>query len=117
MEKEEKISLKYYSTFLILLSPFAPHITEEIWNKLGHKKSIFLKKWPKYNPKFIKENISTLIIQINGKVRGKINIETTLSIEQAKKIALGHLNIKKWLFQKKIKKVIFVKGKLINFVI
>jgi leucyl-tRNA synthetase len=117
MEKEEKISLKYYSTFLILLSPFAPHITEEIWNKLGHKKSIFLKKWPKYNPKFIKENISTLIVQVNGKVRGKIDIETILSAEDAKKIALKHLNIKKWLFQKKIKKVIFVKGKLINFVI
>jgi len=117
MEKEEKISLKYYSTFLILLSSFAPHIGEEIWNKLGHKKSIFLKKWPKYNPKFIKEDISTLIVQVNGKVRGKINIETTLSVEQAKKIALDHLNIKRWLFQKKIKKVIFVKGKLINFVI
>jgi leucyl-tRNA synthetase len=117
MEKEEKISLKYYSTFLTLLSPFAPHVSEEIWNKLGYKKSIFLKKWPKYNPKLIKENISTLIVQVNGKVRGKINIETTLSVEQAKKIALGHLNIKKWLFQKKIKRVIFVKGKLINFVI
>ena len=117
MEKQEKISLKYYSTFLILLSPFAPHIAEEIWNKLGHKKSIFLKSWPKYNPRFIKEDISTLIVQINGKVRGKIDIKTVLSEEEAKKIAYSHLNIKKWLFQKKIKKVIFVKRKLINFVV
>jgi len=117
MGKEEKISLKSYSKFLILLSPFAPHITEEIWNRLGHKKSIFLKKWPKYNSKFIKKDKFILIIQVSGKVRGKINIDVGTSDTEVKKIAIVQPNIKKWLDRKEIKKVIFVKGKLINFVV
>jgi len=117
MEKPEKISLKSYSTFLILLSPFAPHITEEIWNKLGYKKSIFSEKWPKYNSKFIKKDKFILVIQINGKVRGKIDIEVGTSDAKVKKMAIIQPNVKKWLDQKEIKKVIFVKDKLINFVV
>ena len=117
MEKQEKISLKDYSTFLTLLSPFAPHITEEIWNKLGRKKSIFLKSWPKYNSKFIKKDTFTLVIQVNGKVRGKVKVDADLSEEEIKTTALNNSNTKKWLYGRKIKKIIFIKGKLINFVI
>jgi len=117
MGKQEKISLKSYSKFLILLSPFAPHISEEIWHRLGHNKSIFLEAWPKCNLKFIKKDIFTLIIQVNGKVRGKVNIDAGTSDVKAKKVAMIQPNIKKWLDQKEIKKVIFVKDKLINFVV
>jgi len=117
MEKQEKLSLRCYLTFLTLLSPFAPHIAEEIWNKLGRKKSIFLESWPKYNPKLIKKDVFILIFQVNGKIRGKIEANTGISEIEAKKIALANSNIEKWLSQKEIKKVIFIKDKLINFVV
>jgi len=117
MEKEKKISLIHYFQFLILLSPFAPHITEELWSNLGHKDSIFKEKWPKYDPKFIKEKEIELVIQINGKVRDKIKTPADILEDSAKKIALESEKIEKWIEGKKIKKIIFVKGKLVNVVI
>jgi len=117
MEKQEKVPLKYYSLFLILLSPFAPHLSEEIWSELGRKRSIFLQKWPKYDPKLIKEETFTLVIQINGKVRAKIETDINISGEKAKKLALSQQKIKNWIGRNKIKKTIFIKNKLINIVI
>ncbi len=117
MEKQEKISLKYYSLFLTLLSPFAPHLAEEIWSELGHERSIFLQKWPQYNLQLIKEETFTLVIQINGKVRDKIETEVNISEKKAEKLALSQPKIKNWIGRNKIKKTIFVSKKLINFVI
>ena len=117
LEKEKRIQKSIFEDFLKLLSPFAPHITEEIWQKLGHKKSIFLNSWPRYNEKLIKEEKITLVIQVNGKVRDKIEVETSISKEKAKEIALSREKIKKWIKGKEIKKIIFVPGKLINIVV
>ncbi|HOW12733.1 MAG TPA: leucine--tRNA ligase [Candidatus Pacearchaeota archaeon] len=117
MEKEKEIDIKHFSAFLILLSPFAPHLSEELWQKLGNKKSIFFYKWPKYNSLYIKEEKTTFIIQVNGKVRDKIEVEYNISEEEAKKIALSQDKIKKWIDNKDIKKIIFVPNKLINFVV
>ncbi|MBZ9572584.1 leucine--tRNA ligase [Patescibacteria group bacterium] len=116
-ETPEGLSKKDFKDFLKILSPFAPHMTEELWQRLGNQRSIFLQKWPKYDEKLIKEEEITLIVQINGRVRDKIEVESGISESQAKKIALQSLKIKKWLLNKKIKKTIFVKDKLINFVI
>ena len=117
LEKQEGIPSKYYSLFLVLLSPFAPHLSEEIWHQLGHKRSIFLERWPQYDPRLIKEKTFTLVIQVNGKVRDKIKVETSISGESAKEFALSQPKIKNWIGRNKIKKTIFVSGKLINFVI
>ncbi len=117
LERQEKISLIHYSLFLILLSPMAPHVAEELWQKLGNKKSIFLGKWPKYDSKLIKEEIVTLIIQVNGKVRDKIEVEADVSEEKAKKLAISRQKVQNWIEGKEIKKVIFVPGKLINIVV
>jgi len=103
--------------FLLILSPFAPHIAEELWRELGNKKSIFLEKWPEYDPKLIKEEKVQLIIQINGKVRDKIEVEADISEKTARELTLTRENVKKWIKGKEIKKVIFVPKKLINFVI
>jgi leucyl-tRNA synthetase len=103
--------------FLILLSPFAPHITEELWQMIGNKKSIFEEKWPKYDKKHIKEEKVTLIIQINGKVRDKIEVKSGISEKEAKKLALESKKVQNWLEGKEVKKVIFAGGKIINFVI
>ncbi len=117
MEKQEELSVKDYQLLIILLSPFAPHISEELWERLGNKKSIFLEKWPKYNSNLIKDEMFNLIIQINGKVRDRIEVEVGVSEDKVKEISLSQEKIKKWIKDKKIKKIIFVKDKLINIVI
>jgi len=103
--------------FLKILAPFAPHLTEELWSELGHKKSIFLEPWPKYNPELVRDENINLVIQINGKVRDTIEVSADISEKEAEKVARESEKIKKWLEGKRVKKVIFVKGKLVNIVI
>jgi len=117
LDKEEEISPNHYSIFLILLSPFVPHLAEELWQKLGHKNSIFFEKWPRYDPKLIKEERVILVIQVNGKVRDKIEVEANISEEEAKELEISQEKVQKWIEGKDIKKVIFVPGKLINIVV
>jgi leucyl-tRNA synthetase len=117
LEKEEKIEKEIFENFLKLLAPFAPHICEEIWQFLGHKKSIFLVPWPKWDEKLAKEEMITLIIQVNGKVRDKVEVEVDISEERAKELAISRERVKKWIKEKEIKKIIFVPGKLINLVV
>ena len=81
------------------------------------KESIHNQQWPRYDPKLVKEEKIQLIIQINGKVRDKIEVEADISEEKAKELALSQEKIKRWTEGKSIKKVIFVPGKLINIVI
>jgi len=117
LEKENQLSVISYQLLLKLLAPLAPHLTEELWQKLGNKKSIFLEKWPEYDSKLIKEEIVTLVIQVNGKVRDKIEVEVDISEEKAKELVISQKKVKNWIEGKEIKKVIFVPGKLINIVI
>jgi leucyl-tRNA synthetase len=117
MEKEEKIDKKDWEIFLKLISPFVPHLAEELWSKIGHKKSIFLEKWPKPDLKLIEEEKFELVIQINGKFKDKVEVSIDISEEEAKKLVLEREKVKKYLMGKKIKKVIFVPKKLINLVI
>jgi leucyl-tRNA synthetase len=124
----------HLKTLLLLLAPFAPHISEELWQKHFVKtsrprrgtpkaanfrlqNSILRQPWPKYDPKLIKEEMITLVIQVNGKVRDKIEVEANISEEKAKELALSREKIKKWIGGKEIKKVVFVPGKLINIVV
>lgn len=103
--------------FLKILAPFAPHMAEELWEKLGRKNSVSLEKWPEYDPKLIKEETITLVIQINGKIRDQVDASADISESEAKELALDREKIKKWTEGKEIKKVIFIAGKLINIVI
>ncbi len=112
-----EIKKEDFEDFLKIFSPFAPHLAEELWEKSGHKNNIFLEVWPKYDPRLVKEEIITFIIQVNGKVRDKIEARADITEEKAKEIALSEEKIKKWVKDKKIKKVIFVPKKLINIVI
>ncbi|MFZ2970009.1 MAG: RdgB/HAM1 family non-canonical purine NTP pyrophosphatase, partial [Minisyncoccia bacterium] len=117
MEKREKIPIADYRLLITLLSPFAPHITEEIWFNLGGKRSIHLEKWPSFDESLTREKDIRLVVQINGKIRDQIEASANISEDEAKKIALESDKIKKWIEGKEIKKTIFVKGKLINIVI
>ena len=117
MEKSSEIQNTSYKILLLLLAPFAPYITEELWYKLGDKESIHNQKWPEYDEKLIKEEKINLIIQINGKVRDKIEVKAGISKEEAKQLTLQREKVKQWISGKEIKKIIFVKDKLINIVI
>jgi leucyl-tRNA synthetase len=115
MTNEESLSTMNFKKLVILLAPFAPFISEEIWSSF--KESVHNQVWPEYDPKLIKEEIISLIVQINGKLRDKIEVESDISEDKAKELAISSKKIKNWVEGKEIKKVIFVPGKLINIVI
>ncbi|MDD4761996.1 MAG: class I tRNA ligase family protein, partial [Candidatus Pacebacteria bacterium] len=115
--KEKEIKKNDFEMFLKVLAPFAPHIAEEIWKRLGNKESIFKEGWPAYDKEIIKDEKIILVIQINGKVRDEIETEIGIEEEEIKKKALSLEKIKKIIEGKEIKKIVFVKGKLINIVI
>ena len=106
-------------TLLLLLAPFAPHLTEELWHRLepGSKQSIHHQSWPVYNPKLAKEEKIQFMIQINGRVRDKIEVSQNISRLEVEELVLKREKVKKWLKGQKIKKIIFVPGKLINLVV
>tara|TARA_B100000941_G_C28233143_1_gene412601 strand:- start:208 stop:666 length:459 start_codon:yes stop_codon:yes gene_type:complete len=112
-----EVKVNVLKNFCILLSPFAPHITEELWRSLGSKTSIHNEKWPEVDNKALENDSYELVIQINGKVRDKLSIETNISEESIKEIVLSRNIVKKWIDKKDIKKIILVKGRIINIVL
>ncbi|OGN04531.1 MAG: leucine--tRNA ligase [Candidatus Yanofskybacteria bacterium RIFCSPHIGHO2_01_FULL_44_17] len=113
-----QLPVSVQKTFLQLLAPFAPHMTEEVWiNVMKNKNSIHLEKWPKYDPKLIIEEKVALVVQVNGKTRDVIKASGSLSEEEVRKLALASDKIKKHLVGKDVKKFIYVPGRLINLVI
>lgn len=113
----ESIEKEAYELFLRILSPFAPHITEELWSMLGNTESIFVSKWPEYSEEFIKDETIQLVVQINGKVRASMEASADITEEEAKKLAHDDEQVKKWIDGKEIVKEIFIKGKLLNIVV
>jgi len=116
MEKLEFVPRKSFEVFLKILSPFAPHIAEEIWHKFGNKKLLVLESWPKADPKKLQEVEVKMAIQINGKVRGECLINFEMSEEEIVALAKQTAGVDKWLIGKTITKVIVVKNRLVNFV-
>jgi len=104
-------------TFLKILSPFTPHICEELWQNLGHKDSITTQDWPKYNETLAKVQEIDLVVQVNGKVRDKIKVPSDITEQLAEKKARASAKVTKYLDGQTVKNVIFVPGRLINFVI
>jgi leucyl-tRNA synthetase len=113
-QKEIKEAIK---TTVLLLSPFCPHICEEMWQKLGYKKTTIKEKWPTYNRDLIKEETITYVIQVNGKVRSKLEVPAEITEEELKEKVLFDEKIKKWIENKEIKRFIFVPKRLVNIVI
>jgi len=102
---------------VILLSPFVPHIAEELWEKLGNKPSILNYKWPVFDERFVKEEIITIPIQINGKLRSKVDVEPAIDEETLKVKVISDEKVKKWIEGKNISKWIIVPTKLVNIIL
>ena len=113
----EQASKKDIAALLIMLAPFAPHVTEELWEKIGNKGSVHNQKWPVYEEGKTQEKKVRLILQVNGKVRDVIEVNTGLKEAEAKDVALKSEKIQKWLEGKRPQKVIFVADKLVNVVV
>ena len=113
--KKEVLDQKTMETLLILLSPFAPHIAEELWEQLGHKTSIFEESWPEYEAEHMKEEVLNIPIQINGKMRGMVEVAAGASkeevLEQARQAVAGRLA------GVSLVKEIYVPGKIVNLVV
>ncbi len=99
-----------------LIAPFAPHFSEEMWEQLGYSYSVFNQKWPEFDEKALVRDTIEVAVQINGTVRGKIEISATADNSEAEKAALSDEKIRQFLEGKEVKKVIVVKGRLVNIV-
>jgi len=115
--KTDKIDKHIGEKFILILSPFAPHIAEEIWQRLGHNQTLAYEPWPEYDKDLIKEDTIEIPIQVNGKLRGKITISVNSSDKEILEQARKEEKILPHLSGKQIIKEIYVPGKLINFVV
>jgi len=120
IKNSSQISISNLKSLALLLAPFTPHLAEEVWHEvLGNKNSIHISSWPKYDPKLIKEENVIIVIQINGKLRSQLTVNSEQSTvkEEIMKLVKKDEKAAKWLESKKVNKVIYVPGKIINFVI
>ena len=115
--KEDEFPLEYAINFVKLLNPIAPFMTEEIWQMLGHDKTIAYETWPTYDIEKTKEDEFEMVVQVNGKVRGKIVVSMDTSKEEMEVLAKELDNVKKYINGKEIIKIITVPKKLVNIVI
>jgi len=117
VQKTGEVSKEHFAIFLKVLNPFAPHITNELWEKLGNKNLIEKEKWPKYSEKLLVEDRVVYVVQVNNKVRGNITVNVGVGEDSVASLAKKDQKVAKYLAGGKIVKQIFVSGKLINFVV
>ncbi len=116
-EKIESLTREQYKIFLQLLAPFAPHATEELWSMTGEKKSIHISKWPEYDAALAHDDEVTIVVQVNGKMRGSFTSPNGAAKEDLENTAKNMPEIQKWLEGKPICKIIVVPGRLVNIVV
>ena len=116
-EDERKIFKKIIDSSLLMLSPIAPHITHELWKKLKNGKEILNESWPTYDPELLEEESYKLVVQVNGKLRGSLLLNEEKSQDEIIDLSKEIENVKKFILDKEIKKIIFIEKKLINFVV
>ncbi len=108
---------KILEPFILILAPFAPHLAEELWGKIGHKNSLAREKFPEHDPKYLIEDKVTIVVQVNGKLRGEFTASKEISENEAIEIAKVDEKVMPFLKDKTIKKSVYVKEKLVNFVV
>jgi len=111
------ISNEMAKDFIKLMGPFAPHLSEELWESIGNKSSVFSQSWPTHDESKLSKNTMNISIQVNGKLRGNIEVETSMTKDEILIQAKDHDNVKKHIDDKEIIKEIYVPGKIINLVI
>ena len=110
-------SREIYEPLVVMLAPFAPHIAEELWHVLGHDTTVCDAQWPTWNEDYLKESLVKYAVSFNGKARYTIEVPADADEEEVKRLALADAGAERWLAGKEPRKVIFVKGKLVNIVV
>lgn len=116
-QAEEKLNKKIAEDFIKILAPFAPHLAEELWEKLGGKSSIHLEKWPEFEAAKVEDKEILIVVEVNGKVRDRVTVPAEISQEELEKLILDRPKIKELLQGKKPEKVIVVPKKLVSIVV
>ena len=104
-------------TFVLLLAPYAPHLAEELWSRLGHGRSLMYEPWPVADPQWLVNDTVTVVVQVNGKLRDQLQVAADADPEQVKELALASAKVRQWTDGKQIVKVICVPGKLVSVVV
>ena len=117
LEKSEKVPRTAYEAFLKLLAPFAPHMAEEIWRKLGNKKSVHVASWPTFDPSKLVDASVTIVVQVNGKMRASFTAARGEKKEAIEALALSLDEVKRWMAGKELLKVIVIPDKLVSIVV
>ena len=114
--KADQLPKEYMEGFVKLLSPVAPHLAEELWSRLGHEETITYEEWPVYDEAKLVDDEVEIVVQLNGKVKAKLNVPADADKEQLEELAKNNEKVKEQLEGKTIRKVIAVPGKLVNIV-
>ncbi|MCI5127512.1 MAG: hypothetical protein D3907_03200 [Candidatus Electrothrix sp. AUS3] len=114
---EDAVLREALQTVVMLLFPMVPHFCQELWQVTGHEKPLDHQQWPEYDTEAIKEDELTIVVQVNGKVRSRLQVATGTDTEEIKQQALDDERIIKFISDKTVKKIIVVKGKLVNIVV
>jgi leucyl-tRNA synthetase len=103
-------------TTLHLLGPFCPHVTEELWSQLGHRESLFKQRWPVADPAALQKTEVTVVVQVDGKVRGRLLVDVDAAEDRVRQLALGDDRVKPWVERRHVEKVVVVPNRLVNIV-
>jgi leucyl-tRNA synthetase len=116
-EADQGIDRATLETLAITVAPFAPHLGEELWERLGHSESVFKASWPTYDERWLKDDEVEIAVQVNGRVRARIVIPADATQEAAVAAAKAHPDVVEWVAGKELVKEIYVPGRLVNLVV
>ena len=114
--KDADHSKEVLEKFILLLAPFAPHIAEELWQRLGHSESLAHEPWPSHDPKYLEVSEFEMAVMVGSKVRAKITVSKDMSQDRIRELALADAKVRPWIEGKEIKQVIVVPGRMVNIV-
>jgi leucyl-tRNA synthetase len=121
LKSEDSISISIIKegmeTIILLLAPMVPHLSEELWSRMGNKQMVVNSSWPVANSKFVADDMITVAVQLNGKLKATIQLAKDSSEEATKKVALDDYKVKQALIGKEIRKIIVVPNRIVNVVV
>ncbi len=113
----EELDRPVLESYVVMLAPMAPHVAEELWLALGHQRSVHLEPWPRHDPKLVRDEVVTVVVQVNGKVRDRLQVPAGTAPDAVRELALKREAVARHLGGKTPAKVVYVPEKLISFVV
>ncbi|HHY37942.1 MAG TPA: leucine--tRNA ligase, partial [Clostridia bacterium] len=115
--RRKPVLREFLENLILLLAPFTPHVAEELWEAIGHERSVHLQKWPTWKEEMLVTETTTVVIEVNGRVRDRVDVPRDITEEELKDLAMKRPKVKPYLDGKKVVNVICVPGKLLNIVV